>query len=461
MRTGHRTKRESAGQRIHRNGGNGVPDDSCEIPTDPHEIQAALHETLTDFHGTSESEHGSRTEWKGTRSERRRTENHRNGLAGNRHGTRDSLHGYAPKRRKRGDGILALLMILTFLFAMCVRTGRPELLPPQIVFHNLSLWIRLYAAERLHLPLALQRTALISSSPFYLETVARFRILAMTMICGAVIAMGGMVFQILFHNPMAAPSMLGVSSGVNLGLILLVVRYTTEAYAMTKERLEYCLVGAFGMLVLVMAAGRFAGKNRRSVTDMLLAGAVLSQLTGAVVTWIRFQLDQETLIIYQDLSLYGFSMNTTYDFAARSLAALSALAVVCVYPLYRMRFSFNIMSFSEEEAQMFGMPVRLIRAVGIILTTIVVTVAILFCGGVGALSLVVPHICRYIYGSRFETMLGHSIVWGAFLLLICRTISSLIYMEGIGSFPVATLVGLISAPILAVVLAQGRSGREQ
>ncbi len=368
--------------------------------------------------------------------------------------------GWMPRRHRAGDGLLILLMAGVFVFAMCIRTGAPELLPPPLVFHNFTLWIRLSLAELFHQPLALQRQEMINDSPYYLETVARFRILLMTMICGAVIAMGGMVFQILFHNPMAAPSMLGVSSGVNLGLILLVVRYTVDAYGMTKERLEYCLTGAFGMLILVLAAGRFAGKNRRSVTDMLLAGAVLSQLLGTVITWLRFQMDQETLIIYQDLTLYGFTMNTTYEFASRSLIALAILAVVCIFPLYRMRFSFNIMSFSDEEAQMFGLPVGLIRVISIILVTIVVTLAILFCGGVGALSLVVPHICRYIYGSRFESILGHSIFWGAFLLLICRAVSSLIYLEGIGSFPLATLVGLISAPILAVVLAQRKRGWE-
>lgn len=368
--------------------------------------------------------------------------------------------GFMPRRHRTGDALLILLMAGVFVFAMCIRTGAPELLPPRLVFHNFYLWIRLSLADLLHQPLALQRQDVISGSPYFLETIARFRILLMTMICGAVIAMGGMVFQILFHNPMAAPTMLGVSSGVNLGLILLVVRYTVDAYGMTKERLIYSLAGAFGMLILVMAAGRFAGKNRRSVTDMLLAGAVLSQLLGAVITWLRFQMDQETLIIYQDLTLYGFTMNTTYEFASRSLLALSILALICIYPLYRMRFSFNIMSFSDEEAQMFGLPVGLIRGVSIVFVTVIVTVAILFCGGVGALSLVVPHICRYIYGSRFESILGHSVLWGAFLLLICRAISSLIYLEGMGSFPLATLVGLISAPILAVVLAQGKRGWE-
>lgn len=367
---------------------------------------------------------------------------------------------YGRRRKKsaarRQDLLLFLAMLAVFAFTMCIRTGAPELIDPRFVLRNMSLWIRLSAADFFHQPLALRREELVAAHPYYLETVARFRMLLITMICGAIISLGGMVFQILFHNPMAAPSMLGVSSGVSLGLVILVVQYSADAYNMTKERLVYCLTGAFVMLALVLLSGRFAGKNRRSVTDMLLAGAVISQLMGALMTWLRFKMDQETLIVYQDLTLYGFTKNTTYEFAGRSLIALSVLAVICVLPLYRMRFSFNLMSFSDDEAKLFGLPVTPVRTICIIITTIIVTVTMLFCGSVGALSLIVPHICRFMYGSRFETMLGHTLAWGALLLLICRAISSLIYLEGMGNFPVGTLVGLISAPILAIVLGQRR-----
>lgn len=365
-------------------------------------------------------------------------------------------------RGKKGvqakDVILFLAILAVFIFAMCIRTGAPELISPRIVADNMILWIRLSIADLFHQPLALQRAELVEAHPYYLETVARFRMLLITMLCGAVISLGGMVFQILFHNPMAAPSMLGVSSGVSLGLVVLVYLYAEEAYNMTRERILFSLGGAAVMLVIVLLSGRLAGGNRRSVTDMLLAGAVLTQLLGAFMTWLRFKMTQEKLVVLQDLSLYGFTINSTYDFAGKSLLVLFLLVFICVLPLYRMRFSFNLLSFSDDEAKMFGMPVTPVRAVSIVLTTIVVTISILYCGSVGALSLIVPHICRYLYGSRFESMLGHTLAWGAFLLLICRAISSLIYLEGMGSFPIGTLVGLISAPILAIVLGQRRQG---
>lgn len=135
---------------------------------------------------------------------------------------RTGLNNKMPERSRSKDVLLFLAILAVFMFSMCIRTGAPELIDPRFVISNIGLWIRLTVADLFHQPLALQRKELVSASPYYLETVARFRMLLITMLCGAVISLGGMVFQILFHNPMAAPSMLGVSSGVSLGLILLV-----------------------------------------------------------------------------------------------------------------------------------------------------------------------------------------------------------------------------------------------
>ncbi len=360
----------------------------------------------------------------------------------------------------RVTGILLAVLCVVFLFAMCIRTGAQELISPKIMLHNMLLWIRLGAADLLELPLSLQRNQLIGDSPYFYETVARFRILIFTMLCGAAIALGGAVYQLLFHNPMAAPTMLGIGSGINLGLLILVVQYSVYAYEHIQERYLYALAGAFVMLALVLAAGRFAGGNRRSVTDMLLAGAVLGQIVGALMTFIRFQMDQESLMVFQTLTLYGFSANISWDMAGRAVWILLAVFLICFAPLRGMRFSFDAMSFSDDEARILGINPGLVRGLLIAAVTIVVTVCILYCGTIGVLSLVVPHLARYLTGARFRDLMRSTVLLGAILLLVCRAVSSLIYLEGMGSFPIGTLAGLLSAPILAMVLSQKRRGWE-
>ena len=132
----------------------------------------------------------------------------------------------AGARRRLARLGFAVLFLLVFCFAMCIRTGARELISPARAFGNLWLWVRLEIAERFDLPLKLQRSALISASPYFFETVSRFRNLIITMLCGAAIAVGGACYQVLFKNPMAAPTMLGVGSGISLGLLLLVAQYS-------------------------------------------------------------------------------------------------------------------------------------------------------------------------------------------------------------------------------------------
>ena len=359
---------------------------------------------------------------------------------------------------RRGKAVLAVCFVAVFCFAMCIRTGARELVEPLQVVRNFALWAGLAVAEPLNLPLSLQAPELIAQSPYYFETVSRFCNLVDTAFCGAAIAIGGAVYQVLFKNPMAAPTMLGVGSGISLGLLALVLQFSANAYAMTTRRFAYCLAGAFGMLALVMAAGRFAGANRRSVTDMLLVGAVLGQIAGAVVTFARFNMEQDDLIVYQTLSMYGLTVNTSYDFAGWAMLALAAVVALCTLPALAMRSSLDALSYPDDEARLLGVNPGPVRAVLLVATTLMVTAAILYCGTVGALSLAVPHIARYLWGSRFRSVLGGSAFLGAFLLVICRAVSSFIYLEGMGFFPIGTLAGVVCAPVLAAVLAQRRRG---
>ena len=364
------------------------------------------------------------------------------------------------KKKRRFLIITVIVFVCVFSFAMCIRTGKPELISPFQVVRNMWLWIRLSIADLLDTPLKIQRQRLIENAPYYFETISRFRNLIMTMTCGAVISVGGAVFQILFRNPRAAPNMLGAGSGISLGLMILVLQYSVNAYSMVLRRYVYCLGCAFLMLILVMLMGKFAGKNRTSVTDMLLGGAILSQILGVVMMYIRFNMDQETLIILQDLSLYGFSTNNTNENAFMGIMIIFAISAVCLFPLMLMRFSFDAMSFGNEESRSLGINQTVIRVICILSVTMMVTTATLYCGNIGVLSLAVPHICRSFVGNRFRDVMAGSLFFGAFLLLICRTITSFIYLKGMGFFPLATMTGIVLSPVLALVLMQRRRGWE-
>ncbi len=254
--------------------------------------------------------------------------------------------------------------------------------------------------------------------------------------------------------------MLGVSGGIELGFLVLVLKYSIDAYSKTQERFLYCFFFALAMLALVMVIGRMMGANRRSATDFLLAGVILSQILGVVMTYLRFNMEQADLEVLQRISLYGFTANTSYEFAGRSLLTLAAIAVVMLTPFFLMRFSFNAVSLSDDESRVLGINPGAVRTAALLGATVLMTATILYCGTIGILSLVVPHICRFAFGPRFEKMLAGCVFFGAGLMVVCRMIASFIYIEGMGTFPIGPLAGILSAPLLAIALAQKRRGWE-
>ncbi len=369
--------------------------------------------------------------------------------------------GHNPRNNTKMIIFVSLfIFIIIFGFTMCIRMGSSQILSPKIIIHNMWTWISLTIAKALKLPLYLKKYELIENSPYYMETIARFRNLLITILCGGGLAVSGAVFQGLFRNPMAAPSMLGVTSGVNLGLLILVLKYSADAYMMIAERYIYCFTSALILLIIVIGCGKFAGKKRISVTDMLLTGAVFSQIVNVIIVFCRFNMDEIDLEVYQILSLYGFMANMTYDFASTSIIILFIIVLISLGPIHLMRFSFNAICFSDEEAYTLGINPKVVRVVFLLGITFLITSAVLYCGNVGIVSLVIPHICRYIFGSNFKHLYYGSAFYGALLLLVCRAISSLIYIDGYGSFPIGPLSGVIAAPILAVVLLQRRRGWE-
>ena len=193
---------------------------------------------------------------------------------------------------------------------------------------------------------------------------------------------------------------------------------------------------------------------------MLLVGTVLTQMVNVVISYCRFLMDDVQLEVFQELTMRGFTSNVAMDDAGRSLLLLVILMAAGGVPMLLLRFSFNTVSYSDEEARSLGVRPAVLRTVALLCVTLLMTAAVLHCGSVGILALVVPHLCRYWTGADFRRLFWSSALYGGLLLTACRAISSLIYIEGYGSFPLGPIATLIAMPVLAFALAKGRRGWE-
>lgn len=351
------------------------------------------------------------------------------------------------KDYRRKMKLLILITVAVLLVSLCVRHIGVGFVSPVETFVNLKTWIHLNLGKAFNWPIYLERFSLLRDMDTYPESVGRLKITVITFLCGMLLALSGMLFQSVFRNPIAAPTMLGVSTGVQLGILILINNYGAMALSMPLEKYEYCYIGAVCLLALVMFAGKLSsGKKKFSVFDLLLVSAVLSQIVGAAISYYTVSMENEELLLYQQISK-AMSVNIE---PVSFLALLLAL-VISLVPVYLMRFSFNAISFDNEESSCMGISVGRLKIIALLLGTLMITAAMVHCGSVGMVSLIVPFISRGIFGAEFRRTFWGNLLIGGTLLVLCRDVASMVKFGGDG-LPVGTVVEFVTLPIFVLIL---------
>lgn len=287
--------------------------------------------------------------------------------------------------------------------------------------------------------------------PGYWAVWNRLGVVGTTLVCAVLLSVSGMLYQNVFRNPIASPTMLGATSGVSLGVMLLVFFNGAAAAGMLAQRYLYCYgLGAL-MLVFVIVAGRkLSGKGRPfDVVTMLLVGSIASQLLGFVVSYVTlFVMDEDVYLVY-----YSITQMLTVDTSLTSWAVLGTAAVCSLAPIVLLRFKLNALSFDEEEVRMMGLNATALRAVALVCGAVMILAAQIHLGMVGLVSLIVPFLARGWFGCGFGKQLAGNVCIGAILLLVCRDLTDLIPFVGDG-LAIGSVVSVVALPLFVVVVAR-------
>ena len=355
------------------------------------------------------------------------------------------------KLHKKKLRILIAVTIFILIISLCFKTVKVGLMSPVEVITSYKTWIQINIGKWFETPVYLQRNQIIAEIPAYYDAISRLKITIITFVCGVLLALSGTLFQSVFRNPIAAPTMLGVNAGVSTGILFLVVQYGAAALTMPLEKYVYCYVGAVLMLTLVMGAGKLSsGKGKFSVFDLLIAGSILSQIVGALRSYYTFSMENDQALILTEVTnaLVVNTENISFIF-------LGTVLIISVIPIYLMRFSMNSICFDNDEARSFGVNTGVMKIIALMLGTIMVTAAMIHCGTVGMISLIAPFISRAIFGADFRNnFLGNMLIGGT-MLVLCRDIVSLIHF-GNNGLPIGTVVEFVAVPIFVVILVTQR-----
>lgn len=320
---------------------------------------------------------------------------------------------------------------------------------PLEVLQSIGTWFQLAYTQIFHAALYTDALREVNATmPFYADCMLQVWTVFKYLACGALLALSGMLYQNTFRNPIAAPSMLGVTNGISFALLILVVQYGHAALQHMDLYYLYSFVGGAAVLVIVMVGGKLiSGKGRFNVVDMILMGTIISQLLGVVITYAQAVIltDEAWEVYYQMQNATGIRTTMTY-------VSLIVGGIVALVPIVVFRFKLNLISFSEQETRLLGVNPTKLRLLALGCGSLMILIATLNAGQVAMASLIVPFIARAVFGSEFRKQLVGNVIIGALLLLVCGDVGTLIKFDGL-AVGMGTVVSVVAVPLFVWMLA--------
>ena len=330
------------------------------------------------------------------------------------------------KRRPTGR-VAVMAAVLLALFLLSFIWGRYDVPLPEVVRILLS---RLF-------PVAQTWT---DNMAIAVWNVRLPRILLACLV-GCALSAAGASYQTVFQNPMAAPDILGASSGACFGAALAIL---TGQSSVTVTLYAFC-ASLLSVALVYLVGSRTRGSR---VVNLLLAGIMVGSLFTAGTSYIKLvadpsnQLPQITYWLMGSLS--GTRMKTV------------GFAAVCMtmglLPLLLLRWRMNLLTLSADEARAMGVHTDRLRLAVILSATVLTAAAVSVSGMIGWVGLVIPHLSRRIVGNDCRWLLPMSMLFGAaFLLLVDNMARCLTAVE----IPIGILTAFVGAPFFLYLMIKG------
>jgi len=284
-----------------------------------------------------------------------------------------------------------------------------------------------------------------------LELIRLPRVLLAALV-GACLASCGAVMQGLFRNPLADPSLIGVSSGASVGASC-VIFFGGFGFLGSGLGLPAIAIGAFlgGMAATAVVYRLATSVTGTSVSTMLLAGIAITALAGAVTSLFSFFADNEML---RRISLW--QMGNLDSASWHRVMVIAAVVIPLVLVLPREGRALNAMLLGESEARHLGIGVEQLKRRLIVLTALGVGVAVAVSGVVAFVGLIVPHLVRLLIGPDHRYLIPGSALLGAVLLLLADTGARTLMSPA--ELPTGVITALLGAPFFVALLLRQRRG---
>lgn len=268
------------------------------------------------------------------------------------------------------------------------------------------------------------------------------RVLLATLV-GATLSLGGLVFQALLRNPLAEPYILGISGGSAIGAIIGILM----GFAHFPGVSITAFTGSIATLVLILVMA--SGKTILKKDSLLLSGVMVNAFCSAIIMFL--------VSMTHDSRLHNIIFWLMGDLSMgemRHIAILSAMLLPCFLLIFWFSNTMNLLLLGKEMAQTMGVNIKAATIILLVTTSFMVSVTVSYCGLLGFVGLVMPHLLRLLLGPDHRVLVPACILGGGAYMVFCDLLARTLPKQG--EMPAGVITALIGAPLFIYLLKRSK-----
>ncbi len=354
-----------------------------------------------------------------------------------------------PRRRDRRAVAIATFVAmgaaLVVLTVVSAGTGQLSIPPAEVLGSFARAWngfVSSFGAGWMSVPSGAAMTHVNGEATLWLVRLPR---LFMAVLVGASLATAGAVMQGVFRNPLAEPGVIGISSGAAVGASAVIVFGLSFAGPLTLPL--FAFLGGLAATIVVYTSARADG--RTEVVTLVLTGIAVNAIGGAAIalfTYLGSTQEREQIVFWQLGSLNG----TRWQDVTIVVPLVAVGVAVCLL----LSADLDLLALGERQAEHLGVRVERLRVVAIVVIALLTGAAVAFCGIIGFVGLVVPHLMRMLLDPGHRLLLPASALGGAVLLVAADLVARTVVPNS--ELPIGMITALIGGPFFFWLLRRTR-----
>lgn len=274
------------------------------------------------------------------------------------------------------------------------------------------------------------------------------------LLAGAALAVAGLLMQTLFRNPLADPSMLGISSGASLGVGIVILLTGAISGTAVSSFGWWSTIGvslaAFIGAVLVLFVMLAFSSRMKNMTTLIIIGLMIAYLAGSITDILKFFSLKEDIHAFVIWGMGSFSGVGTSKMPIFAISIIIGLVVT-----FFLSKNLNILLLGEMYAENLGLNIRKNSVIIILVSGYLTAIVAAYCGPIAFVGLAMPHIARFLFkSSDHRLLIPATMLIGMDMALVCNLIARMPGFDG--NLPVNAVTAFIGAPVVISVILKSR-----